>query len=112
MVLSPLGSYSSAPTAAAPAATQSLPPNTNRSPVVSQQHRSAGRRERCRVEDRDDRREATLNDLRYVWPAGFARFVLQARNPGLQGAMDLPAVDRAALEAIVGCRLRTIWARY
>ena len=57
-------------------------------------------------------REAMLNDLRYVWPAGFATFVLEARNPGLRGAPDLPTADRAALEVIVGCRLRTIWAHY
>ena len=51
----------------------------------------------------------SLNDLRYEWPAGFARFVLEAMNPGVP---DLPAGDLALLEDILGCRLRRLWARY
>lgn len=51
-----------------------------------------------------------LNDLVYVWPAGFARFVLEARSPGLSG--DLGAEAVAALEDDLGCPVRQIWARY
>lgn len=50
----------------------------------------------------------SLNDLHYEWPAGFARFVLQARNPG--GDVSLEQIQR--LEALLGCRLRKIWAHY
>ena len=51
----------------------------------------------------------SLNDLRYVWPAGFARFVLEAKNPGIT---DLAHHDLAQLETTLGCRLRRIWAHY
>ncbi len=51
-------------------------------------------------------REQSLNDLRYDWPAGFARFVLEARNQG----GDLDETQLEALQQILGCRLRMIWA--
>ena len=51
----------------------------------------------------------SLHELRYVWPAGFARFVLEARNPGVT---DLPAPALAELEQLVGSPLRVIRARY
>ena len=51
----------------------------------------------------------SLNDLRYEWPAGFARFVLEAMNPGVP---DLPATTLAELEQRLGAPLRVIWAHY
>lgn len=51
---------------------------------------------------------SSLNDLRYEWPAGFARFVLEARNPDA----DLDGSKLKTLEQILGCKLRKIWARY
>jgi len=52
--------------------------------------------------------ERSLNNLRYEWPAGFARFVLQARNPNT----DLNEAQIHALEQKLGCALRKIWAHY
>jgi hypothetical protein len=51
----------------------------------------------------------TLNDLIYSWPAGFARFTLEVLNPGLA---SVPDGVRQRLEAVLGCRLRLIWADY
>lgn len=51
---------------------------------------------------------SSLNHLRYDWPAGFARFVLEARDP----AHDLNAAQLQRLEDVLGCQLRKIWARY
>jgi hypothetical protein len=48
----------------------------------------------------------SLNDLRYVWPAGFARFVLEAMDPDVA---DLSAAEHAKLETTLGCELRRIW---
>ena len=47
-----------------------------------------------------------LNDLDYIWPAGFSRFCLEARNPNVED-LDVQAVKR--LESILGCQLRRIW---
>ncbi len=52
---------------------------------------------------------STLNELRYEWPAGFARFVLEVRGPGVP---EPPAALLDALQRTLGCQLRTIWARY
>ena len=52
----------------------------------------------------------SLNDLRYVWPAGFARFSLEAMNPNRSG--DLDPAEIGQLEALLGCKLRQIWAHY
>lgn len=52
---------------------------------------------------------SSLNDLRFDWPCGFARFVLQARNPGVA---DLTAAQIGKLEDVLGCALRLIWAHY
>ncbi|MFL6602189.1 MAG: hypothetical protein ACJ8R9_12760 [Steroidobacteraceae bacterium] len=49
-----------------------------------------------------------LNELRYDWPAGFARFVLEARNPNIP---DLSYEQLAQLESVLGCSLRRIWLR-
>jgi hypothetical protein len=50
----------------------------------------------------------SLNDLQYEWPAGFARFTLEIRNPG----GDLDDYQLRSLEQILGCHLRKIWAHY
>jgi hypothetical protein len=47
-----------------------------------------------------------LNGLDYIWPAGFSRFCLEARNPNVED-LDVQAVKR--LESILGCQLRRIW---
>jgi hypothetical protein len=49
----------------------------------------------------------SLNDLVYSWPSGFARYSLEAMNPGLG---SLPERVRARLESVLGCRVRVIWA--
>lgn len=48
----------------------------------------------------------SLADLHYAWPQGFARFVLEVRNPG----RALAAEQLAQLGAILGCDLRVIRA--
>ena len=55
-------------------------------------------------------RATDLNALRYVWPAGFARFALRAQNPAIGGF--LAPSDLSVLESVVGCRLRQIRAHY
>lgn len=50
----------------------------------------------------------TLNDLRYDFPAGFARFALSALNPHVGDLEDRQVRD---LERILCCRLRKIWQR-
>lgn len=51
---------------------------------------------------------ASLNDLRYRMPAGFARFSLEARKPGPGRYLT---VDRLqSLEKILGTPLKQIWA--
>lgn len=47
-----------------------------------------------------------LNDLNYVWPAGFSRFVLEAMNPNTHETT--PEQDRALAEAL-GFEVRKIW---
>lgn len=48
----------------------------------------------------------TLNDLNYVWSAGFARFVLEAKNPNIR--QTTAEQDRALAEAL-GIDLKKIW---
>jgi hypothetical protein len=48
----------------------------------------------------------TLNDLNYVWPAGFSRFVLEAMNPNVE--QTTTEQDQALSEAL-GLKLRKIW---
>jgi hypothetical protein len=48
----------------------------------------------------------TLNDLNYVWPAGFSRFVLEAMNPNIP--QTTPDQDQA-LSKELGLELRKIW---
>ncbi len=51
----------------------------------------------------------SLNKLAYSWPAGFARYTLEALNPGL-GSLPDTLVRR--LEDILGAAVRVIWAHY
>ena len=51
----------------------------------------------------------SLNALVYSWPAGFARYTLEALNPGI-GSLPERVVGR--LEAALGARIRVIWAHY
>lgn len=55
-------------------------------------------------------RRVSLNDLEYEWPAGFARFVIEARDPALGGWLDADASAR--IETALGTRVRQILARY
>jgi len=55
-------------------------------------------------------RVTNLNALRYIWPAGFARFSLCAMNPNIGGV--LAAKDVSALEDGLGCKLRQVYAHY
>ena len=52
------------------------------------------------------RHSTTLNDLNYVWPAGFSRFVLEAMKPNIR--QTTAEQDRALSEAL-GLKLRKIW---
>lgn len=47
----------------------------------------------------------TLNDLEYDWPQGFARFGIDAMNPGIG---ELGEAQRQELERILGLSLRAI----
>lgn len=51
----------------------------------------------------------SLNDLRWDWPQGLARFAIEAVNPDVD---DLTASEIEGLSSIVDCELRVIWARY
>ena len=46
-----------------------------------------------------------LDELRYDWPQGFARFSVEAMNPGIG---DLTDEQLRAFEAILGCRVRKV----
>jgi hypothetical protein len=50
----------------------------------------------------------SLNDLEYHWPAGFARYRMEARDPN----GEFTDQHKSALEGILHCSLRKIWARY
>jgi hypothetical protein len=51
---------------------------------------------------------SSLNDLHYEWPVGFARFILEARDP----EADVSQEQLCLLEHVLGCHLRKIWAHY
>ena len=51
----------------------------------------------------------SLNELVYTVPAGFARYTLEALNPGL-GSLSDSLVRR--LEEALGATVRVIWAHY
>jgi len=48
---------------------------------------------------------ASLNELRYVWPAAFGRYVLEAMNPNVQG---LSEQQSELLSSALGCSVREI----
>lgn len=52
---------------------------------------------------------ASLNALTYTLPQGFARYVLEVSEPGVD---RLDAEVATQLSAILGCELQLIWARY
>ena len=49
----------------------------------------------------------SLNELTYDWPAGFASFVLQARNP----VSDVNDAQLGMLASMLKCQLRKIWTK-
>lgn len=49
----------------------------------------------------------SLGDLRYEWPVGFARVVVEAQNPG----RDLALAELEQIERVLGCKLRKVWAQ-
>lgn len=51
---------------------------------------------------------SSLNDLDYNWPAGFARFLLEARFPN----DDLTPEQLSLFASLLGCSVRKIWAHY
>ena len=48
----------------------------------------------------------TLNDLNYIWAAGFSRFVLEAKNPNIK---QTTTEQDAALSEALGLDLKKIW---
>jgi hypothetical protein len=54
--------------------------------------------------------KTTLNHLRYEWPAGFARFVAEVRNPGRGEALTREEIRQ--LGQLLGCELRQVLAHY
>jgi len=52
-------------------------------------------------------RQVSLNDLRYPWQVGFARFVLSVMNPNVS---DLSEDHERAIAKCLGSPLRKIWA--
>ncbi len=49
----------------------------------------------------------SLDNLRYEWPAGFARSWIEIRNPGV---IELTARQIKKIEKAFGCPLRVIWS--
>lgn len=47
----------------------------------------------------------TLNELTYEFPQGFAKFTVEAMNPGIP---DLSAADMMEFEFVLGCKVRKI----
>lgn len=52
--------------------------------------------------------KVSLNELRYVWPVAFGRFVLEAENPNSSG---LSAQQLIELGRAIGCAVREVPAR-
>ncbi|MBK6688347.1 MAG: hypothetical protein IPG45_27985 [Deltaproteobacteria bacterium] len=48
----------------------------------------------------------SLNELRYVWPAAFGSFCLEAMNPNVS---ELPVAVLRQLEKVLGTPLRALW---
>ncbi|MHB0961509.1 MAG: hypothetical protein ACYC0X_24170 [Pirellulaceae bacterium] len=53
-------------------------------------------------------RRVFLDNLNFGWPVGFARFSLEAKNPGLERA-ELEASQHKALQDVLECPLRVVW---
>jgi hypothetical protein len=53
---------------------------------------------------------STLNNLNYKMPSGFARFLLQAREPKLGRYLTVDKLQ--TLESILGTPLKQIWAQH
>jgi hypothetical protein len=51
-------------------------------------------------------KQVSLNDMNFVWPAGFALFSLEAQEPNIY---DLEPTKIQVLENTLGCKLRRIW---
>jgi len=54
------------------------------------------------------KRTSSLDELHFEWPAGFARFSLEVRNP--KGDLDTERISQ--LERTLGLSLKIIWAHY
>ncbi|MCI0556433.1 MAG: hypothetical protein L0287_36285 [Anaerolineae bacterium] len=52
--------------------------------------------------------QTSLDKLEYYWPAGFARFSIEIRNPGIEVADEV----LEKLEMILHTPVRKIWAHY
>jgi len=53
-------------------------------------------------------RSTSLNDLKYKWPAGFAKFAIIIADP----VIDIENDRLDVLETILGTKIRKIWAHY
>ncbi len=49
-----------------------------------------------------------LNDLKYKWPAGFAKFSIDIRNPN----QDITDLTLSKLEDLIGISMIKIWGHY
>ena len=52
--------------------------------------------------------ETSLNELKYYWPAGFARLSIEIRNP----RTEIPDDVLEKVEEILHSHIRKIWAHY
>ncbi|MNT92135.1 hypothetical protein D3C72_2333600 [compost metagenome] len=50
----------------------------------------------------------SLNELKYVWPAAFGRFALEAHNPNMD---DTTQEQDQQIADTVGAAVRKIWVR-
>jgi hypothetical protein len=66
--------------------------------------------DQCTLEMPCCRRTAKFTYLRFDSSAGFARFELAMLNPDIE--RPLPEEHMRELEAILGCKLVQVWARY
>jgi len=51
-----------------------------------------------------------FSELEFDWPAGVASFEISIRNPGIGNPLDETVI--AQLEAVLGCRVKQVWAHY
>jgi hypothetical protein len=54
------------------------------------------------------KKQTSLNDLKYVTPAGFAKFVLSVNDP----ETEINETDLITLQKILGTPLKAIYAHY